>query len=427
MASSKFEPAYWRRRVFKNTYTSRGSLRQTRNWCVKIQHLGRRRTFSLLAGERAQAAAEACQLYCTLRKEGWERVVKRPRKLGLEDGAATTELGAGGRDRLHPSYWAQRLVRREYAMQSEASTNSEFSARIEHQGAGYYFPLGTRGRGEAAARALRIYRSLTRQGWEAVNQRFSRELTVAFRWLDGPLAWTYTTIHTQLSAPVRPLTAASDSRSAACKVAVIESDTGIRHALVWCIDRMEGFRCAAAFATAAEALPALRCQPAHLALVNSHLADQPGSLCLQELKAAAPDVTGLLYSVYEDSEELFRSTPGGATNYLLRRTPSTRFLEPLAGSLDIGKLSDEQITAAVWQYFKNIFTLPPGSGLARPVTDLTQREQEVLTRLSQGSQDKDIADRLGISIHTVHEHVRNIFEKLGVHNRTEAVVKFLQK
>jgi DNA-binding NarL/FixJ family response regulator len=58
---------------------------------------------------------------------------------------------------------------------------------------------------------------------------------------------------------------------------------------------------------------------------------------------------------------------------------------------------------------------------------LTQREHEVLALLSKGQLDKEIAERLDISIYTVHEHVRNIFEKLGVHNRTEAVVKFLQK
>jgi DNA-binding NarL/FixJ family response regulator len=58
--------------------------------------------------------------------------------------------------------------------------------------------------------------------------------------------------------------------------------------------------------------------------------------------------------------------------------------------------------------------------------NLTQREREVLALLSEGQLDKEIAARLDISIHTAHEHVRNIFEKLRVRNRTEAVVKFLQ-
>src|SRR6266536_2890551 len=62
---AKSDPAYWGNRLFKNTYTtSKGSVRQTRNWCVKIQHRGIRRTLSLLASQRPQAAAEACQIYC---------------------------------------------------------------------------------------------------------------------------------------------------------------------------------------------------------------------------------------------------------------------------------------------------------------------------------------------------------------------------
>jgi DNA-binding NarL/FixJ family response regulator len=80
-----------------------------------------------------------------------------------------------------------------------------------------------------------------------------------------------------------------------------------------------------------------------------------------------------------------------------------------------------------WQYFKNtLAALPIGEG--PPETcHLTPREHEVLALLSHGYADKVIADRLHISIYTVHVHVRNIFEKLGVHNRTGAVMKYFQK
>ena len=81
----------------------------------------------------------------------------------------------------------------------------------------------------------------------------------------------------------------------------------------------------------------------------------------------------------------------------------------------------------VWQYFKDSLSSMPVGGAARQLANLTQREHEVLALLSKGQPDKEIADQLGISIYTVHEHVRNIFDKLGTHNRTEAAVKFLQK
>jgi DNA-binding NarL/FixJ family response regulator len=111
----------------------------------------------------------------------------------------------------------------------------------------------------------------------------------------------------------------------------------------------------------------------------------------------------------------------------LRRTPPTQFLEPIAGWLKQGRQLGEEMAPAVWQHFKDSVASLPIGGVARQLAHLTQREHDVLALLGKGHPDKDIADQLGISIHTVHEHVRNIFEKLGAHNRTEAAVKFLQK
>ena len=145
------------------------------------------------------------------------------------------------------------------------------------------------------------------------------------------------------------------------------------------------------------------------------------------VRGAVPEVPGLLYSVYEDSEELFRSTPGGGGTYLLRRTPPTQFLEPVTEWLKHGRHLGEDMVTAVWQNFKDSVASLPIGGAARQLADLTQRQHEVLRLLSQGLPDKDIADQLGISIHTAHEHVRNVFEKLGARNRTEAAVKFLHK
>jgi DNA-binding NarL/FixJ family response regulator len=312
-------------------------------------------------------------------------------------------------------------------MNPEPAVNHELSVRIDHEGTGHYFPLGTPGCRLAARRALRIYRTIVGQGWEAANQHFSRELTVAFRWLDVPLAWTYTTIHTLISVsrnrPVERPTGATGT----FEVAIAESDAGTGRALEWCVNHMDRFRCVGTFASAAEALRESARRHVHLVLVSHNLADQPGSACLAEMKVAVPEVCGLLYSVYEDSEELFRATPGGAGTYLLRRTSPWSFLEPIAERLGQGPLLSEEMAPAVWQYFADRVSSIPVGGAARQLVNLTQREHEVLELLSKGHPDKEIADQLGISIHTVHEHVRNIFDKLGAHNRTEAAVKFLQK
>src|SRR2546425_1071574 len=72
---SKWEPEYWRNRLFKSTYNYLGRRFRTRNWSVKIQHLGQRKTFSLLSGAPAQAAVEACMVYRRIVSEGWETAI----------------------------------------------------------------------------------------------------------------------------------------------------------------------------------------------------------------------------------------------------------------------------------------------------------------------------------------------------------------
>jgi DNA-binding NarL/FixJ family response regulator len=426
-ARSKMEPEYWRKRLFKSSYTYKGSQRRASTWSVKFQHLGRRKTFSLRSPLRRQAAAEASALYRTIVNQGWSNARARGPEPSVPPDfppGAATPLAS---DRFDQDYWAQRLIRQQYTMSLDMKPAQEFSVQVDHQGTSHYFPLGTDDPKLAANRALRIYRAVASQGWKTANERFRRELTVAFRWIDSPLAWTYTTIHTQTDIPRQPSADTRHAGAGRLKVAIAESDGGIRKALMCCINQMEDFCCVAAFATAAEALRQLPRLSASLVLVSHSLADKSGADCLDELKVTAPALAALLYSVYKDSDELFRSTPGGAGTYLLRRTPPNRLLEPIAEVLAKGNLSRAEIAAGVWQYFKNTVASLPMGARPRQSPHLTQREGEVLALLCKGQMDKEIAVRLDISIHTVHEHVRNIFEKLHVHNRTEAVVKLLQK
>jgi DNA-binding NarL/FixJ family response regulator len=312
-------------------------------------------------------------------------------------------------------------------MNLRADERRELSVRIDHGGAGYYFPLATDNHRLATSRALRIYQDIVRHGWDWAKKRYSREMTLAFRWLDVPLAWTYTTIHTQDPGSRFSAIEAGSPSTGGFLVTITESDQGIRRALEWCVNHMAGLRCVAAYASAAEALRASPRQRFHLALINHSLVDKPGTACLAELKLIIPKATGLLYSAYEDSEELFRTTPGGAGTYLLKRMPPTQFLEPIAGRLTAGPLLGDELVSVAWQYFRESLASMSVAGSTRPLANLTQREHEVLGLLGKGHPDKDIADQLGISIYTVHEHVRNIFDKLGAHNRTEAAVRLLQK
>jgi DNA-binding NarL/FixJ family response regulator len=319
------------------------------------------------------------------------------------------------------------LLRRGHSSAANLTPAGEFSARIEHAGVSHYFPLGTLSEDFAAARAREIYLAVVRDGWELANQRFHRELTVALHWADNPIAWTYATFHTAihigpLSPPHFP------GRSARpVNVALVESDFGARLALSQCVNGQSGFVCSAAFENGKDALRDIpRCSP-NLALVSRALPDMAPEDLTERLRRIAPNLPVLFFNLYEDSDHLFKATPGGASGYLLKRTPPDRLFEPIAEALGVETLTQERIAQHVRRYFHDVIVSLSADDAAREMAKLTHREHEILNLLSKGYVDKEIAEALGISVWTVHGHLKKVFEKLGVHTRTEAAIKYLHK
>jgi DNA-binding NarL/FixJ family response regulator len=133
-----------------------------------------------------------------------------------------------------------------------------------------------------------------------------------------------------------------------------------------------------------------------------------------------------MYSVYSEGNHMFVSTPGGAESYLLKRVVPEHLLDPILKMDDRTDVSNENLTRRIRSYFEGSQQAhhhPDDPGLAK----LTRREREVLALLSKGRVDKEIAQALGISAWTVHGHIKNIFERLKVRTRTEAVVRYLEK
>lgn len=422
--SAKLQPGYWRNRIFKNTFTRAGKLFSVARWSVKIQHLGRRITFSLRSKARAAAAREAHHLYQAIVSQGWDAVIKESLTHSSSAAATAEKTPTGFLSGTDVEYWKPRLIHRKYTEDFQSGRGRELSVRIEHAGTSHYFPLETDDESQAALKALEIGRMIASHGWETVNQKFRRELTAAFHWADNPVAWIYTTV---LTLPGPLLGQPPVKEKATLNVAIVESDAGIRHALAGCVHRHDGFSCSTGFASAGEALREIPRRRTHLVLVSHSLTDQAGASFLEDLTKLAPQVTGLIYSVYEDSDQVFRSTPGGADGYLLKRTLPHRILEPIAATMAAGDISREQIAIGIRNYFQRLFAAWPAIGAVQEMSKLTPREHEILALLSKGYVDKEIADSLRISIWTVHGHMKNIFEKLEVHTRTEAVVKYLQK
>ncbi len=410
----------WSTRLFKNFYTRRGRRIRLRAWSVKIQHEGRRHTFSLGAIPRPAAARKAQALYRTIVLKGWDAALGRRGAY-----APPTEQDAPERSRAQPRYWRPRLLKRRYTDGLRPGLSGELSVRVEHRGESHYFPLEAADEGLAARRAAKIYSRVVVGGWAAVRQTVPREITVAVFWAMDPLACTYATLFTdpagRAAAPRMPA-----PRDAAGLICVVEGDDGVRRAIASCFaPQLDPWKIVI-LSTAEELLRlSARLRPA-LVFLNRSLPDLAGGECVEALNARHPQVPAFTYGIYDESDQLFLSFAGVGAGYILRRRPARLLLEPIAPAASIRGPAADQLAHRVRRYFQSFFDaapLPDVHGLVR----LTPREQEILDALSKGYVDKEVAHRLGISAWTVHGHLQSIFRKLDVHTRTEAVVKYLEK
>jgi DNA-binding NarL/FixJ family response regulator len=246
---------------------------------------------------------------------------------------------------------------------------------------------------------------------------------LAVHWTVDPVGWTYTTFpFVRPTRRVRP-----PSNEAVIKLGIVEGESSLRRTLQYWINRHSGLRCSAACASSGEAIKEASGNRAEIWLVDLALEHGSGRECVAQLNEAAGNVCGITYGFYENSNEVFLAPPGGACGYVLKRLPPDRFLEPITFEANEEGVTQEKILMGVAEYFQRMLTFvsPLGSGGA--LSRLTAREHKILELVGKGCADKEIAARLEISPWTVHDHMKNIFEKLEVHNRTEAVVKFLHK
>ena len=204
------------------------------------------------------------------------------------------------------------------------------------------------------------------------------------------------------------------------KVAIVDDDEGIRTSLAALIRRAPTLKLAGDYPDAETALKEIPRHPPDVVLMDINLPGIKGVECVRQLKSAMPGVQFLMLTVYEDSDSLFNSLKAGASGYLLKRTASARLLEAIRDVHGGGSPMTPQLARRVVQFFSK-----PAEG-ELSVSRLTPGEREFLNQLANGYAYKEIADRMKISIDTVRSYVRTVYEKLHVHSRTEAVVKYLR-
>lgn len=203
------------------------------------------------------------------------------------------------------------------------------------------------------------------------------------------------------------------------RVGIVEDDRSVRENLAVLIDRTPGFGCAAACASAEEALKRLPEAAPDVVLMDIHLPGLSGIACVARLRRQVPQTQVIMLTVEEDSEQVFESLKAGATGYLVKHVTPEEILEAVTEVHRGGAPMSSHIARRVVRTF---LEQAPAGAVA---IQLTPREEEILRLLAKGQRSKEIADQLAIGVGTVNTHVRRIYDKLHVRSRAEAVARFI--
>jgi len=204
-------------------------------------------------------------------------------------------------------------------------------------------------------------------------------------------------------------------------VSIVDDEADLREHIAGYLMTAGNINCKSAYATSEEALKHLPEDKPDVVLMDINLGDGDGIECVRRLTALMPAAQVLMLTVFEDTEQIFRALAAGASGYLLKRQPPKKLLEAIEEVCAGGSPMSAPIARKVVQSFKTM----PGAG-GKPA-ELSPQENAVLEGLAEGLVYKQIADQMEVSIHTVRNYIRRIYEKLHVHTRTEAVAKFLRR
>jgi DNA-binding NarL/FixJ family response regulator len=201
------------------------------------------------------------------------------------------------------------------------------------------------------------------------------------------------------------------------KVVIVEDDKDMREGLESIIRFHPALECLATYPSAEEALEHISSNIPDIVLMDIHLPGISGIECIRQLKPALPLTQFMMCTVYEDNENVFDSLCAGATGYLLKNSPPGIITDSVIDLYRGGSPMSSIIARKVIRAFQ------PAAQQNPYLENLTKREREMLDLLAQGYRYKEIAEQLFISFETVRTHIHNIYEKLHVQSRTEALNK----
>ncbi len=203
------------------------------------------------------------------------------------------------------------------------------------------------------------------------------------------------------------------------KVSIIEDLRDIRECMTFLINGTEGFTCTGSYRTMEEALDRIGSALPDVVLSDIGLPGMSGIEGVRILKERYPNLLILMSTVYDDDERVFDAICAGACGYLLKKTPPSKLLDSIREAVNGGAPMTPEVARRVINIFRDI--RPP----ERANYELTPHEIRLLKLFVEGHNYKTAAVELKVSINTINFHVRNIYGKLQVHSRSEAVAKAL--
>jgi DNA-binding NarL/FixJ family response regulator len=203
------------------------------------------------------------------------------------------------------------------------------------------------------------------------------------------------------------------------RLALVEDVAEMRESWRQLIDGLPGFRCVCTCASGREALRVLPAEAPDVIVMDIQMPGMTGIECTLRLKELLPKTPILILTVSADTQTVFRALEAGADGYLLKRSRPDQLQTAIQEVLEGGAPMTSEIARRVVASFRE------RAAKRDETARLTPREEEVLGYLSKGFANKEIAVKMSVSYETVRDHLRNIYEKLHVHSRTEAVARFL--
>ncbi|MCW1914048.1 response regulator transcription factor [Luteolibacter sp. GHJ8] len=206
----------------------------------------------------------------------------------------------------------------------------------------------------------------------------------------------------------------------ATDVAIVEDNAALGSSLRKIVESAPDCRCVGVWTTAEDALKKIDAFRPHVVLMDINLPGMSGIEATARVKQHLPDIQVIMVTVYRDHDKIFAALKAGASGYLLKRSTPSDVRDAIRDVRSGGAPMSAEIARRVVEAFHQ----PAKPEQSSDDLKLSKRETEILELLCEGLANKEIADRLNISVETVRVHLKHVYEKLHVRSRTEAAMKF---